>query len=284
MTLINFRNRYRKVLAPLLSVGEIDFYFKHLIKSFFGWEATSIGLNPNRNLSIEESNKLEEAIQSLLDHRPLQYIIGNAQFMDHIFLVDNNVLIPRPETEELVSWILDDYSEIKKPYKLLDLGTGSGCIAISLANSNTFFDVSALDISQDALTVAKKNATHLNAAVTFYKANILELDNWESSGFDILVSNPPYIPPNERKNMKSNVLDFEPELALFVPQDNPLIFYHAIIQFAIKNLRKDGQLYFEINPNYLKDLNFFLLNTGNFSISSRKDVFGKTRFIRAIKK
>lgn len=284
MTLIAYRDVFRDRLASQFTVGEIDFYFKQIIFSFFGWEATSIGLTPHKSISSEESFKLENAISALIKQEPLQYITGIAPFMQHSFLVNNAVLIPRPETEELVSWILEDFTDLTNSTTVFDIGTGSGCIAISLSLSSSFFKVSAIDVSKQALVVAKKNNDQLNAAVTFYETNILNQNEWGASQMDIIVSNPPYIPPEECADMKLNVLDFEPKLALFVPQDHPLIFYEAIIDFALKNLKTGGHLYFEINPNYKEKLLKLFEEKEQFLVTTRKDIFGKTRMIRAIKK
>ena len=283
MNLIDYRAEFRDRLSTDFSVAEIDFYFKQLIKSFFGWEATLIGLQPNRMISSDESNRLEASIKALKINMPLQYIVESAPFMTHSFYVNESVLIPRPETEELVSWVVEDYNKENSYKNVLDIGTGSGCIAISLALSNTFFKVKGIDISEAALEVANKNAKRLEAAVSFDQVNILELGNWKESPLDIIVSNPPYIPPKERKEMKSNVLDFEPKLALFVPEDNPLLFYEVIMKFGIRNLKPGGRLYLEINPNYKAALNSLFLSTDAFQVSFKKDIFGKTRMIRAIK-
>lgn len=225
----------------------------------------------------------DSIMTKLLAGEPLQYIIGKEDFFGREFCVASGVLIPRPETEELCAWVIEDVrnSESLASPRCLDIGTGSGAIAITLAKELSSAKVSALDISEEALDIAKNNADRLEAKVEFFKKDILDTeDNTIGKEYDIIVSNPPYIMEKERKEMSANVLDHEPSLALFVPDSNPLLFYTAIADYARKHLASNGMLYFEINPLCAEDMVRMLTEKGFSNIEHRKDQFGKIRMIK----
>jgi release factor glutamine methyltransferase len=211
---------------------------------------------------------------------PIQYIIGTTHFYGLEFIVDENVLIPRPETEELVDWIVKLNSKLskKKNLKILDIGTGSGCIAVSLAKNIPNSEVFAIDVSEKALAIAKKNAILNKVPVTFLHKNILETKDLNQK-FDIIVSNPPYVRNLEKAEIKPNVLDNEPHLALFVPDNDPLIFYKKIAELAAANLNPNGQLFFEINQYLGKETQELLEYIGLKNIELRKDIYGNDRMI-----
>lgn len=269
-------------------VNELGFlYQEDEVKSMF-LIALEHYLNINRagfllkkHIGIDEAGLtiFEELLRQLKTGKPIQYIIGETNFYGLIFKVNPSVLIPRPETEELVEWILEKTTHFN-PKSLLDIGTGSGCIAITLKKNLSNSLVYALDISTDTLQTAKENAALNHVEVDFLQADIL---NWESlvihNHFSVIVSNPPYITEDEKLQMHQNVLANEPHLALFVTNDNPLIFYEAIANFAFKNLEKGGLLFFEINE-YLSKQTIDLLNTKMFTnIELKKDMQGKNRMI-----
>ena len=211
---------------------------------------------------------------------PVQYVLGEADFGGKTFLVEPGVLIPRPETYELCEWVLEE-----RGINILDIGTGSGCIAITLALGIPEAKVTAWDISDKALKIAAENAKRANVNVSFEQVDILAPLPFtlhpSPLTYDIIVSNPPYILNKERARMERNVLDYEPELALFVPDDDPLLFYHAIARYAIRVLKPDGRLFFEINPLCINDLQQMLNNEGFSHTEVRNDQFDKQRFIKA---
>ena len=233
------------------------------------------------------SNQIKNAIVKLQQHTPVQYVIGKANFYDLELFVDNNVLIPRQETEELVNWMINDVKILPvKPNELniLDIGTGSGCIAIALKKNITFADITAIDLSENALNVAKINATTYNTPINFINFDILSENNPSfNQKFDIIVSNPPYITEYEKKYMNKNVLNFEPHQALFVENEEPLLFYDAIIKFSLTNLKAKGKLYFEINEKYGKEIVNTLKKHHFKHIILKKDLNHKDRMISAEK-
>lgn len=230
-----------------------------------------------RDEEFASDQRLPKILSRLLRHEPVQYILGKCEFCGHIFSVSPDVLIPRPETEELVYNIIND--GIKG--RILDCCTGSGCIAISLALATSTSRVSALDISKSAIMVAKKNAIQLGAKINFICADILTQDIKDT--YDIIVSNPPYITNSERAKMEANVLDYEPHIALFVPDDDALKFYRAIGKKAFTSLTDGGRLYFEINPLFADDVQFLLQQTGFQDIEIIEDSLSRRRFVKAIK-
>jgi release factor glutamine methyltransferase len=242
----------------------------------------------NGNSAADESIilSIEEAVIQLLNQVPLQYILGSTWFMDMEFEVNPSVLIPRPETEELVSLILNQYSgnEIGRELSILDIGTGSGCIAIALKRNLPKSKVTAIDISEEAINVAMANASKNFEEVNFILADILDQSQWDSlPQSDILVSNPPYVTHAEEPFMLPNVVDFEPHTALFVPNDDPLIFYRAIMAFAKTKLSPNGSVWFEINEKFGDELRNLAKNQGLREVNIIFDFHGKSRFLHAIK-
>lgn len=232
-----------------------------------------------------QQNLLSDIQQRLLQHEPIQYILGQADFYGLKFKVDRNVLIPRQETEELVYWVLETIQkEIKQSHlKILDIGTGSGCIPITLKKKMPQLDVSAVDISPEALEIAKSNAGLNKAILPFTQIDILDTNSRQELGyFDLIVSNPPYIPQNERNIMSKNVTGFEPELALFVPDENPSLFYDAIADFAKAHLNKNGYLFFECNEFNAEEVVQLLENKGFADVKLQNDMNGKQRMVRAV--
>ncbi len=261
---------------------EVKSFFFILISAYFNVSRMDLALNPD--YKAEYVSKLEDALKALKANIPIQYILGETDFFGMSFNVNKNVLIPRPETEELVEWIINEASKkSKKELNILDIGTGSGCIAISLARNIPNAKIYALDVSEDALEIAKINAKGNNVNVEFIKANILTCEYetiFADLKFDIIVSNPPYVRNLEKELMQPNVLENEPHLALFVEDDNPLIFYKSIADFSSKNLMKDGSLFFEINE-YLGGEMIQLLNNSNFKeIQLKQDFLKKDRMIK----
>lgn len=229
---------------------------------------------------------MDAAVGKLLNHVPLQYVLGKACFMDMDFLVDGSVLIPRPETEELVSLILAENSKIAHlPLRILDIGTGSGCIAIALKRNIPDSVITAIDISEKALQVAQANAESNMATVSFIRADILDQTRWgQFAGFDLIVSNPPYVTHAEKGQMLPNVLDYEPHNALFVPDDDPLVFYRQIMIFALTQLSAEGSLWFEINEMFGSELKNLASSLGFHEVNIIFDFRGKSRFLQCSKK
>ncbi len=286
MRLKEIKTIYHKELDAIYPKEEVNSFFGLLIEHYLGLQRFVLALSPEFIITKEQELPLFESLAALRLQRPIQYIIGKAHFMDLDFKVNEDVLIPRPETEELVRWIIErcgsdhgitDWRHNKGP-TILDIGTGSGCIAISLAKNLTHAKTYALDISRKALELAKQNARDLQVEIEFMEFDILK---WKPIDlkFDIIVSNPPYVREMEKKEMHNNVTVYEPNLALFVPNDDPLRFYDTIIRFAKRHLNEKGYLYLEINQ-YLGKETQALLEEHNFSeIELRKDMFGNDRML-----
>ena len=279
MLLKEIKNIFHLELDELYPKEEVDSFFYILIEHYLSLERFVLALQPELSITKEEEQPLFEALGQLKLEKPIQYILGATQFMDLEFKVNENVLIPRPETEELVRWIVDDLEIIgDKEINILDIGTGSGCIGISLAKYLKNARVDALDISKNALEVARENASLNKVDVGFIKADILKLEYLEDK-YHIIVSNPPYVRMLEKEQMKSNVIENEPELALFVEDKDPLVFYRKISEFAKSNLKKGGCLYFEINQ-YLGEETKALLENDFYDVELHKDMFGNDRMLK----
>jgi len=261
---------------------EIMSFFFILTGRYLDMRRIDAALKPNLEISKEEQLMFEHALERLLEHEPVQYIVGSTEFYGREFLVNKNVLIPRPETEELVTWILSDFKNIKKPLKVLEIGTGTGCIPVSLNKELNSSEVVSIDISSEALIIAKSNAEKNSAEVVFKKMNILETETLGNS-YDIIVSNPPYVRNLEKKEMHKNVLEHEPELALYVEDDDALLFYRKIGELASNFLKEDGSLYFEINQ-YLAEETKALIEKFGFEAELKKDIFGNYRMLKASRK
>ena len=234
----------------------------------------------------EQQSQLEKIAGELLQNKPVQYALGYAWFMDMKLQVNEHVLIPRPETEELVTWIAEDIKESRnKEVSLFDIGTGSGCIPIAVRKKIPDVAVSAIDVSRDALALATLNSIEQKVLVDFLYTDFLKEEEWNHLGkYNIIVSNPPYIQAGEEKNMQENVLKFEPHLALFVPDEDPLLFYKAIAKFSSPHLKDNGTVYIEINEALGEDVVELFKSYGFERVTLRKDMQGKDRMVRAIKK
>jgi len=240
-----FRNELKDIYDP----GEIETFILYCFDAYLNFNKTDLILSATENVTESELLKFNFAVKQLKQQRPIQYILGQADFYRLKFKVDEHVLIPRPETEELVDLIIQEQKH-KQSLSILDIGTGSGCIAISLKKNLPQAHVSALDVSDEALIIAKQNAQSNQADIIFFKEDILKWDANKTDKYDCIVSNPPYICFSEKEEMHKNVLEHEPHLALFVPDEDPLLFYNAIADFSLKCLKTGGKLYFEINASY----------------------------------
>ena len=294
MIVKQYRNYFNETLKTIYPITEIDSFFFLLLEEYLGFKRIDIVLKSDFKITQETLNLLQSATKQLEQEVPLQYIIGKTEFYGLPFVVNKHVLIPRPETEELVAWVVSESSRFKtfntstkqttetKQLKILDIGTGSGCIPISLKKQLPFAKISAIDISKEALTVAKKNAVLNNVDIHFILQDILKTVALDQH-YDIIISNPPYVRELEKKELKNNVLKNEPHVALFVENDNPLIFYAKIAELAKNYLNKNGLLFFEINQ-YIGTETIDLVNKkGLKNIQLKKDMFGNDRIIVASK-
>lgn len=274
---------FKRGLLRLYDTGEIEALTLMIISDISMVSKAQVKAFPEKNITQAQAEKFNNILQRLQTGEPVQYILGYTEFYGLPFKVSPAVLIPRPETEELVEWVLTSASNSKFAFgHILDVGTGSGCIAISLKKNLPNSQVSAIDISIDALDVAKQNSDLNNVKVSFIKADILNLKPQISDlKFDIIVSNPPYVTQDDKTQMHINVTDFEPHTALFVSEDDPLIFYNAIAGFAIQNLATSGVVFFEINEGLSKETIELLENKGFKNIELRKDMSGRDRMIKA---
>lgn len=270
----------RNELSPLYSPSEIRTLTHMLLEQVTGLSAADIIAGKLNDLSHDNSTKIEEMTQRLKKSEPIQYILGEAHFYNRTFKVTPDVLIPRPETEELIEWILQDAPSATPT--IFDIGTGSGCIAITLAKELPGATVHACDISAPALTVAQHNAQDNDALVAFRQQDILT-NKTSPTPYDIIVSNPPYIAQSEEQDMHNNVLDYEPHLALFIPDSDPLLFYRHIATFAAQHLSPDGPLYFEINTYNGAATVELLQQQGFRNVTLRNDLSGNPRMIKANK-
>ena len=273
-----YKIHFTESLSPIYDKDETENFFFLILEHLKGISRVDLALNPDLEFSKDEIQKMELYLNQLKNQKPIQYLLGVTEFFGLEFNVNPNVLIPRPETEELVEWILSENKD-KKELKILDIGTGSGCIAISLAK-NLKAEVFAFDISEKALETAQKNADKNQAFVHFIEFDMLN-DVWEGEKFDIIVSNPPYIRELEKHEIKPNVLENEPHLALFVSDENPLIFYEKIADFAKNHLSENGQIFFEINQYLGKETIKMLQQKGFTDIVLKKDIYGNDRMILA---
>lgn len=280
MLLKEIKTIFHQELDVIYPKEEVDAFFYRLIEHYLKLDRFVLVLQPNLAITKEEEQPIFEALAGLKLEKPLQYILGTAHFMDLELKVNENVLIPRPETEELVEWILEECQVMSsRDFKILDIGTGSGCIAMALAKDLPNAKVYALDVSEEALKVAKENAESNQVEIEFIQMDVLNPNNLELK-FDIIVSNPPYVRELEKNEIRNNVKEYEPSLALFVPDEDALLFYRAIIAFAEKHLLEKGHLYLEINQ-YLGKETKALLEAHNFSeIELRKDLFGNDRMLK----
>ena len=276
---MTYRELWR-TLEPLYGNGEARSVTDYVLDVCFGLSKADILCGAVEEMTAEKTAELNKIFGRLTEGEPVQYVLGRAEFSGRWFNVRPGVLIPRPETEELCAWITADSKASASP-KVLDIGTGSGCIAITLQLDMPESNVTAWDISADALDVARENAQQLGANVNFVKLDAL---NAKPEGeWDVIVSNPPYICEKEKKDMAVNVLEHEPHTALFVPDTDPLLFYRAITRLAVQTLSKGGRLYFEINPIYADDTCRMMRAEGMTAVELRSDMYGKQRMAKGIK-
>ncbi len=280
MEIIEYKKQFVSELSSRYPNEEIHSFFHILAEEFLNKTRFQLSLETSLTLSEIQHQQFENALHRLKQFEPIQYVIGTTEFYGIPFKVSPATLIPRPETEELVDWVLSSGHKIpNSKLKVLDIGTGSGCIAISIAKNLTNASVSAIDFSKEALKIAANNAKSNAVEILFYEMDILTTSSLPDK-YDIIVSNPPYVRELEKKMMQPNVIEYEPASALFVEDNNPFIFYEKIAHLAIKNLTANGLLYFEINEYLSKDLKQLLEFIGFSEVICKKDMFGKPRMIR----
>lgn len=281
MQLKSLQNFFKNGLMGYYPNEEIDTFFYRICSMHLKLKRIDISIKSEMIITNHTFEYFEMVIERLLNYEPIQYILGSTLFFGSDFIVNKEVLIPRPETEELISWVLEQLDP-DNSIKILDIGTGSGCIAISLAKQLPRADVYAMDISLGALSIAKKNAEANGVVIQFIEASILD---WESQDlfFDVIVSNPPYVRKSEKEMMSPNVLNHEPHLALFVENNNPLLFYKAIVEMSKRNLTSQGLIYFEINEYLTKETKSLFSSTFFEAVQLKRDIFSKYRMLRARK-
>jgi len=280
LTLKELKSTFITQLSEVYPSQEVESIFTVLSEYFLNYTRLETVLKADESLSKEIIKHFENAISRLKRQEPVQYICGKTEFYSLPFKVDKHTLIPRPETEGLVQWIIDDENKKQTKSKtLLDIGTGSGCIAISLAKNLKDIDVSALDFSPEALKTAHKNSVLNSVKVTFFELDLMD-EQTLPQRYDIMVSNPPYVRELEKSDMRSNVLEYEPKSALFVTDKDPFLFYRRIARLANLYLTDNGRVYFEINEYLSDELKALLLTERFTDIEVRKDIFGKDRMIK----
>lgn len=290
-----YKSIFIEELSFLNDSGEAESFFYIILEKLHNLKRIDLALNPNLTLSDVDLEQWKAIVTELKTHKPIQYILGETQFYGLPFLVNEHTLIPRPETEELVDFIISDVKNLEfksKKFQLLDIGTGSGCIAISLAKNIENSQVFAIDVSENALEIATKNATINEVEVTFILQDILKISDFKelttrnskpetrNLKFDIIVSNPPYVRNLEKLEIKENVLKYEPHLALFVADDDALLFYRKIAQLAKEHLSENGKLYFEINQYLGLETVQLLKDMGFKDVILKQDIYGNDRMVR----
>jgi release factor glutamine methyltransferase len=283
MLIKQYRTQFIQTLTPFYDENEAESFFYLILEEKQNLKRVDLALQPDLEFSDLEIKVWDVILEELKKEIPIQYLLGTTHFYGLDFNVNENVLIPRPETEELVEWIIESQKSGagSESLKILDIGTGSGCIAISLAKNLPDAHVFAIDISENALATAKKNAIKNDVNVTFIQKNILETLDLEQQ-FDIIVSNPPYVRNLEKHEIKKNVLDNEPHLALFVDDNDALVFYRKITELAQKNLTPNGQLFFEINQYLGKETQELVQSLGFKNTELLQDIYGNDRMLIAI--
>ncbi|WP_288732770.1 peptide chain release factor N(5)-glutamine methyltransferase [uncultured Phocaeicola sp.] len=271
----------QKLIAASYAETEASALARWILEEEFGFSTLELYAGKDTDFPMEKRNRLNDILVRLARFEPIQYIIGKTEFCGLTLKVSSDVLIPRPETAELVDWIVSDCPQ--SGLRVLDIGTGSGCIAITLAGRMVEAEVSAWDISEKALAVARENALHNNVRIAFSCMDVFN-EPTDISVFDIIVSNPPYITESERAEMERNVLDYEPETALFVPDTDPLRFYRRIAHIGNQMLKPGGKLFFEINRAYGSETAAMLKYGGYSQVEVRSDSYGNARMIKAIKR
>lgn len=281
MTIQQICQLYSTKLLPIYGERETQALTYLALAHILQKTKLQILMDKQQLLTPLQVQQLEQMLEELEGQKPIQYLTKVAHFYGMELKVTPAVLIPRPETEELVEWIITSSSSSKnKPYKILDIGTGSGCIPLALKKENGANQIFAIDVSPKALQIAQENAEQQQLAITFKQVDILDRKQWQFiEQVDIIVSNPPYITVAEQKKMADNVVAHEPHLALFVPNDNPLLFYEVIADFALEKLNKNGQLFFEVHEDFALDTQQLLQQKGFVNCQLRKDINGKYRML-----
>ena len=284
MTIRQAIEEIRRQLTGLYPDTEIESFTRILFRHFLEMNPVQTRLYQDEELSVYIERDFRETLDKLKNHEPLQYILGNTDFYGFLFELTPDVLIPRPETEELVHWIVHEYDR-DAVLNVVDIGTGSGCIAVALAAIFPNAGVWAVDISKAALKVAKRNAKRNQVKIKFLLKDVLNdgMMGFESNTLDLIVSNPPYVTQSEKQQMQPNVLEYEPHCALFTPGDDPFIFYKRIAEFGLKCLKEGGSVFFEINEAYSVETADILKQYGYSDIITRKDINGKWRMVSAKK-
>lgn len=282
MTLREGQEHFKDGLGGFFQSSEIDFYYKTLLKDGLNRDPIQLSIEPWVELTSEEEFFVKESLSKLIAHQPLQYVLGKAHFRDLTLKVDKRVLIPRPETEEMVEWVLEDFKKLNQKLRLIDMGTGSGCIGIALAKAQPYFSVFALDKDVDILDLTAENAKLNGVQIKCIEQDMNQMNTLKLK-IDVIVSNPPYVMLSEQNQMKSNVLDYEPHQAIFISNKDPLLFYRLILEFAADNLKPKGFIYFEINPLLLKELKDLIISF-SYIVFERLDIFKKVRILRLQKK
>jgi release factor glutamine methyltransferase len=279
MSLQDTKQAIKHQLGNLYDAIEMNSMVNIIMEEVTGWDALHQNIHKNDALEPSQIEQLDHYVEQLLTGKPLQYIIQKAWFLGKAYFVNEAVLIPRPETEELVEWIIEYAQIINKPLSILDIGTGSGCIPISLKLAIPNAHITAIDISKEALAIAEQNAASYHTEIEWIAQDILQTKQLKDR-YDIMVSNPPYIPLREKVAMQKQVADHEPEIALFVPDQFPLIFYSKIAHIGKSALKPNGQLFFEIHYDQGEAI-IALLNEMGYHAELRQDIFGKDRMVRA---
>lgn len=279
MLLKDYKKKFIANLESLFDPMESESFFFLILDYLHQMKRVDLALQPDFEISDNELFKWNEILSQLKKEKPIQYILGETEFYGLRFLVNENTLIPRPETEELVQWIIESQNKSSQEITILDIGTGSGCIPIAIKKNLSNANVSAIDVSKEALLVAERNALLNEVAIHFIHQDILQTEALKTF-YDVIVSNPPYVRDIEKEEIKKNVLDYEPHLALFVTNEDALLFYRKIAQLAKHSLTPNGYLFFEINQYLGLETVSLLQDLGFQNVTLKKDIYGNDRMIR----
>ncbi|PZD79575.1 peptide chain release factor N(5)-glutamine methyltransferase [Mesonia sp. K7] len=280
MQIQQLKKYFFEELQAVFPETEINTFYHWLLEDFLQMKPVDAILNKTQRLTEEEEKQFKSAVERLKKQEPIQYILGKTEFYGYEFTVNPSVLIPRPETEELVDWIIKDHQG-EKHLQVVDFCTGSACIAVSLSKNLWQSQVTAVDVSPQALEVAQVNAKNLAAEINFIESDVLQLDDFPKNQYDVIVSNPPYVRNLEKVEIKPNVLKYEPEIALFVADEDPLVFYQKITEIAKTSLKSGGSLYFEINQYLAEETKALVEQIGFTKVTLKKDIFNNFRMLKA---